>query len=79
MPEAVSAVVDIQIFQKGSHDVPNRLRGQPAVLIIIAVADEQGAASHFTIGHVVFQGFNRMLLELSGNRSSSESSKFTSS
>ena len=47
MPEAVSAVVDIQIFQKGSHDVPNRLRGQLAVLIIIAVADEQGAASHF--------------------------------
>lgn len=58
MPEAVSAVIDIQIFQKGSHDVPNRFRGQSAVLIIIAVADEQGAASHFAIGHVVFQCFN---------------------
>ena len=42
MPEAVSAVINIQIFQKGSHDVPNRFRGQSAVLIIIAVADEQG-------------------------------------
>ena len=64
MPEAVSAVVDIQIFQKGSHDVPNRLRGQPAVLIIITVADEQEAASHFAIVHVVLQGFNRTRVQV---------------
>ena len=64
MPEAVSAVVDIQIFQKGSHDIPNRFRGQFAVLIIITVADEQGTASHLAIGHIVFQGFNRTRVQV---------------
>ena len=64
MPEAVSAVVDIQIFQKGSHDIPNRFRGQSAVLIIVAAADEQGTASHFAIVHVVLQGFNRTWVQV---------------